>query len=104
MRNEIFASHGYRFKDPALAAQFKRFRGYHPHLSTVDDFLSDVERENVKRLLAGELEDVPCCTHRRRREARRLTPRGRPHLGPSRSARSPPLTRAKSNPNPVRTP
>jgi len=54
MRNEVFARYGYRFKDPALAAQFAKFKGYQPRLSNVDDFLSDVERENVKRLSAAE--------------------------------------------------
>lgn len=54
MRNEIFARYGYRFKDPALTARFSKFKGYHPRMSSVDDFLSEIEQENVKRLAAAE--------------------------------------------------
>ncbi len=54
MRNEVFARYGYKFKDAALSARFAKNKGYRPLLSSVDDFLSDVERENVKRLSAAE--------------------------------------------------
>jgi hypothetical protein len=56
MRNEVFARYGARFKDPALVAFFGRFKdkGYRPNLSNADDFLSDIERENLARLVAAE--------------------------------------------------
>jgi len=56
MRNEVFARYGFRFKDPSLVASFGRFKdkGYRPNLSNVDDFLSDLERENLVRLIAAE--------------------------------------------------
>jgi len=56
MRNEVFARYGFRFKDPALVASFSRFKdkGYRPNFSNVDDFLSDIERENLARLVAAE--------------------------------------------------
>lgn len=53
-RNEIFARYGKRFEDKLLDAHFRGVAGYDPHLSDVDAFLSDVERENVRRLQAAE--------------------------------------------------
>lgn len=53
-RNEIFARYGKRFEDKVLDAHFRGFAGYDPNLSDVDAFLSDEERENVKRLQSAE--------------------------------------------------
>ena len=53
-RNEIFARYGKRFEDKVLDAHFRGVAGYYPRLSDVDAFLSDVERENVRRLQAAE--------------------------------------------------
>lgn len=53
-RNEIFARYGKRFDDKGLEAYFQGFAGYDPHLSDVDAFLSEVERENVRLLSAAE--------------------------------------------------
>jgi len=53
-RNEVFARYGKRFEDKVLDAHFRGITGYDPHLSDVDAFLSDVERENVRRLQAAE--------------------------------------------------
>ncbi len=54
MRNEIFARYGLRFRDPALRVHFAAQKGYDGWMSDVDAFLSEVERENVARLLAAE--------------------------------------------------
>jgi hypothetical protein len=54
MRNEIFARYGYRFKEPELLAYFKKHRNYEPRLSNVDAFLSEIEKENIKRLTVAE--------------------------------------------------
>jgi hypothetical protein len=54
MRNEIFARHGYRFRDPELLAHFEKVPGYRPRFVAVEPLLSDAERENVTRLLAAE--------------------------------------------------
>jgi hypothetical protein len=53
-RNEIFARYGKRFDDKGLEAHFRGFAGYDPHLSDVDAFLSEVERENVRLLSVAE--------------------------------------------------
>jgi hypothetical protein len=45
-RNEIYARHGRRFHDPALAAHFSRFSWYSPRSDDVR--LSGVEQENVR--------------------------------------------------------
>lgn len=53
-RNEIFARYGLKLRDPALRAHFAALKRHDGWMSDVDAFLSDVERENVKRLSAAE--------------------------------------------------
>lgn len=51
--NELYARHGYAFKDPAIRAYFEQFSWYNP---TVDDMKSitfnSTEQDNLKRLSA----------------------------------------------------
>lgn len=51
-RNEIFARHGLRFKDPQLGAHFSRFGWYQPSANQVT--LTDLEKANVDLLKAAE--------------------------------------------------
>lgn len=51
-RNEIFARHGFRFKDPSLQAYFGQFSWYEPTSDTVE--LSAVEKANVTLLKSVE--------------------------------------------------
>ena len=51
-RNEIFARHGFRFKDPSLQAYFGQFAWYEPTSDTVE--LSTVEKANVALLKSVE--------------------------------------------------
>lgn len=51
-RNEIFARHGFRFKDPGLQAYFDQFSWYEPTSDTVE--LSAVEKANVALLKSVE--------------------------------------------------
>ena len=51
-RNEIFARHGFRFKDPSLQAYFGQFAWYEPTSDTVE--LSTVEKANVALLKSIE--------------------------------------------------
>jgi len=51
-RNEIFARHGFRFKDPSLQAYFGQFAWYEPTSDTVE--LSAVEKANVTLLKSVE--------------------------------------------------
>jgi len=53
-RNEIFARHGYRFRDKGLLAHFEKVPGYRPRFADVEPLLADVERNNVALLLAAE--------------------------------------------------
>jgi serine/threonine-protein kinase len=48
MRNEIFARHGYVFKDPELRAYFNKQSWYVGQYDDVSGFLSPVERQNVE--------------------------------------------------------
>ncbi len=54
MRNEIFARYGLRFFDAVLRAHFEKQPGYAPKMTSVDAFLSPIERENVARLAGAE--------------------------------------------------
>lgn len=47
LRNEIFARHGRRFKDPRLQRYFASFAWYHPTDAFREDQLNDTERKNV---------------------------------------------------------
>ena len=47
LRNEIFARHGRRFKDPALQHYFASFSWYHPNDAFRESQLSSVERQNA---------------------------------------------------------
>ncbi|WP_374525921.1 YARHG domain-containing protein [Sphingopyxis sp.] len=51
-RNEIFARHGFRFKDPSLQSYFGQFPWYQPTSDSVE--LSAVEKANVALLKSAE--------------------------------------------------
>ena len=48
MRNEIYARHGLKFKDPKWAAVFKSFKWYKGTSSNVDARLTPVEKKNLQ--------------------------------------------------------
>jgi len=50
MRNEIFASYGYKFKSKKWQKIFSEFDWYKPLFDNVDDSLTDIERENIQYL------------------------------------------------------
>ncbi|MFW2177375.1 MULTISPECIES: YARHG domain-containing protein [unclassified Moraxella] len=52
MRNEIFARHGYSFKDVGIASEYATEDWYVPCYTNVDQALSPVEKENIKRIIA----------------------------------------------------
>jgi serine/threonine-protein kinase len=54
MRNEIFARHGYVFKEAALAEYFGRQPWYTPEYDDVAGFLSDIEKQNIERIRQAE--------------------------------------------------
>lgn len=54
MRNEIFARHGYIFKSEDLKAHFSSLPWYKPQFDNVDDKLTEIEKLNIKRLVAKE--------------------------------------------------
>lgn len=54
MRNYIFARHGYKFKDQALAQYFSRYSWYKPSRTDVTSLLNDVEKKNIAFLKARE--------------------------------------------------
>lgn len=54
MRNEIFARHGYVFKEAALAEYFGRQPWYTPEYDDVSGFLSDIEKQNIERIRQAE--------------------------------------------------
>lgn len=47
LRNEIFARHGRRFRDPRLQRYFASFAWYHPTDAFREDQLNDTERKNA---------------------------------------------------------
>lgn len=51
MRNEIFASHGYKFTSTKWQKYFSNKPWYVPKFENVDDKLSDIERHNIKTIL-----------------------------------------------------
>jgi|SRR3989339_228179 len=56
MRNEIYASHGYRFKTEKLKAYFGDLEWYSGEFDNVDDVLGTTEKENIERIKLIEKE------------------------------------------------
>lgn len=57
MRNEVFAKHGYIFKDPILKKHFsskKWYRGLYDDTKIVYDKLSDIEKQNHETIKRAE--------------------------------------------------
>ena len=54
MRNEIYARHGYIFKNPELKDYFERQSWYEPIYEDVTNLLSNVEKENIAFLKSYE--------------------------------------------------
>jgi hypothetical protein len=48
MRNEIFASYGYIFKNPEWNKYFRKKEWYKPKHHNVDQYLTDLEKSNIK--------------------------------------------------------
>lgn len=60
MRNEIYARHGYAFQSKEWARTFAGYEAYMPCYTNVDNKLSKVEKENIRRIKLVEpyAEDV----------------------------------------------
>jgi hypothetical protein len=54
MRNEIFARHGYIFKTASLSEYFASQDWYTPTYNNVDEFLTDIEKQNIRFIKAHE--------------------------------------------------
>lgn len=54
MRNEIFARHGYQFKNNFLAHYFAQFDWYKPQYDNVDEKLSETEKKNLELIIDAE--------------------------------------------------
>jgi hypothetical protein len=54
MRNEIFAWHGYIFKSEDLQKYFLQTSWYKPRFHNVSDYLSTIEKQNIKMIKATE--------------------------------------------------
>jgi hypothetical protein len=54
MRNEIFGRHGYIFKSHDLKARFEGRYWYKPRFANVEDQLTDIEKQNIKLIVARE--------------------------------------------------
>ena len=50
MRNEIYARHGYAFQNKNWASAFAQYNWYMPCYNQVDDRLTAIEKENIKRI------------------------------------------------------
>lgn len=50
MRNEIYARHGYAFKDKDWARTFSHQDWYMPCFSNVENRLTNIEKQNIKRI------------------------------------------------------
>lgn len=61
MRNEIYARHGMKFKDPEWDALFRTFKWYKPKFNSVDSKLTPVEKKNLEliRIVEKELRAHP---------------------------------------------
>jgi len=55
LRNEIYARHGRRFKDPSLQEYFSSMSWYQPNPSFEESDLSDIEQKNAELLLKLEV-------------------------------------------------
>ena len=55
-RNEIFAQYGYKFKSEELSSYFSSKKWYEAKHSNVDSFLTQLDKDNIKMLLAEEAE------------------------------------------------
>ncbi|MGG6230374.1 YARHG domain-containing protein [Tenacibaculum sp. SDUM215027] len=51
MRNEIFARYHYEFKTKKLSEYFIKQKWYSGYHQNVDSFLTEIEKENIKRIL-----------------------------------------------------
>lgn len=51
MRNEIFASYGYRFKSERWQTYFGKQKWYRPRFDNVDDQLTEIDRHNISLIL-----------------------------------------------------
>ncbi len=56
MRNEIFATYGYKFKTEKWQKEFSKYNWYKPVKDNVDDSLSPIEKKNVEFILKMEKE------------------------------------------------
>ena len=54
VRNEIFARHGYQFKDTVLQAYFDKQDWYKPLYDNVDEYITPLERANINFILEKE--------------------------------------------------
>lgn len=54
IRNEIFAAHGYKFKSSKWQEYFSEKDWYKPKFENVDEFLTFIEKENIKIIVALE--------------------------------------------------
>ena len=54
MRNEIFAAHGYIFKTEKWSNFFNTKSWYNPRSNNVDEYLTIIERENIKKIKKHE--------------------------------------------------
>ncbi|PLW92209.1 MAG: hypothetical protein C0592_11935 [Marinilabiliales bacterium] len=54
MRNEIFARHGYKFKNNFLAHYFAQFDWYKPQYDNIDDKLSEADKSNLELVIEAE--------------------------------------------------
>lgn len=48
MRNEIYARHGYIFKTQEMITYFNSQSWYNPRYNNVDEWLSAIEKKNIK--------------------------------------------------------
>src|SRR5439155_20961371 len=54
LRNEVYARHGRRFQTPWLKEYFAHEPWYHPRASYSDSALSEIEKANIKVIVATE--------------------------------------------------
>ncbi|WP_440122203.1 YARHG domain-containing protein [Tenacibaculum sp. Ill] len=54
MRNEIFARYHYEFKTKKMSGYFNKQKWYSGYYQNVDSFLTEIEKENIKRILNAE--------------------------------------------------
>ena len=55
MINEIYAAHGFIFRNDQLIKKYQRLKWYEPRHANIDPYLSDVEKLNIKKLAEVEL-------------------------------------------------